>query len=247
MSVTVLGVIPARLGSTRFPGKALHVFRGKPLLYYVWREMNRSRLIDRLVIATDSREIHGAAVEFGAEVVVTSNRHQTGTDRAAEVAGKLGGSIVVNIQGDSLALKAGPVDKAVAMLRQTRGYDCSTLVRRVDDDEQLFNPNVVKVAVSDQNQALWFSRYPIPYLQHPLPGPRCEQHSYWAHIGVYVLRRKALMAFAASPRTAMEKAESLEQLRLIEHGRRMIVVKTKARTVSVDSPEDVGRLARILK
>ena len=247
MKPEVLGVIPARLGSTRFPGKALFEYKGRPLLYYVWREMSRSKTINRLVIATDSRDIQEAARAFGAEVVLTSRKHRTGSDRAAEVAVRLGGQIVVNVQGDCLGLSAGPVDRAVETLRAAKGVACATLARGIEDDNELSDPNVVKVITDGKQRALWFSRYPLPYLQSPARGAHAKQFPFLAHIGVYVFRRQALMEFAGWRRSPLEKAESLEQLRLMEHGERIIVLKTRSGTVSVDSPADIRKLSRIVK
>jgi 3-deoxy-manno-octulosonate cytidylyltransferase (CMP-KDO synthetase) len=121
-----------------------------------------------------------------------------------------------------------------------------TIVRRIADDEELFNPDVVKVAVNDAGRALWFSRFPLPYIQKVQPGRRAQQAKFWAHIGVYAFRGSALKLFAAHQRTAMEKAESLEQLRVLELGGRMGVMKTRQRSVSVDSPADLGKLERLL-
>ncbi|MBD3257050.1 3-deoxy-manno-octulosonate cytidylyltransferase [candidate division GN15 bacterium] len=247
MKPGVLAVIPARLGSSRFPGKALHSYRKRPLLYYVWHEMSRCKLVDRLVIATDSDVIADVAEGFGAEVARTSKAHKTGSDRAAEVALKIGGKIVVNIQGDNLGLKAGPVDRLVQTLQEQQSWDCGTLVKPIDKDDDLSDPNVVKVVWAPDGRALWFSRYPIPYLQQTKGGPHSRQFPYWGHIGVYAFRRRTLVDFAQAKQTLLERAESLEQLRLLELGKRMIVLKTKARTISVDTPEDVAKLARILK
>jgi len=245
MSTSILGVIPARLESSRFPGKALHRFRGKPLLYYVWRAMSRSKLIGRLVIATDNPAIREAAMSFGAEVVMTGKGHRTGSDRAAEVARGTRARLVVNIQGDNLGLKAGPVDRAITLLQERREFDCTTLAKPVERDSDLSDPNLVKLIANERGRVLWFSRFPLPYLQKAGRGAKVKQFKYLGHIGVYVYRRKTLEAFAAHGRSPLETAESLEQLRVLEHGWRMGLVRTRAKTVSVDTPDDIGKLSRV--
>jgi 3-deoxy-manno-octulosonate cytidylyltransferase (CMP-KDO synthetase) len=246
-ATAVLGVIPARLGSTRFPGKALFPYRGKPLLYYVWDQMRRSAQMDRIVIATDSPEIALAAQSFGAEVVRTSRKHRTGSDRVAEVAAAIPADIVVNIQGDNFGLKAGPVDRIVQAMKERPEIWCATLVRSISDDRQLFDPNVVKVVAAADNHALWFSRFPLPYLQNADDSPRCKQSRFLAHIGVYVFRRQALRQYAGWRRSRLEIAESLEQLRILENGGRIDLFRTSARTVSVDTQADLKKISLLYR
>jgi 3-deoxy-manno-octulosonate cytidylyltransferase (CMP-KDO synthetase) len=243
----VLGVIPARLGSTRFPGKALYPYHGKPLLYYLWDQMRRSRQIDRLVVATDSREIARAAEAFGAEVAKTSAKHHTGTDRVAEVAAATRADIVVNIQGDNFGLKAGSVDRVIAAMKANVAIECATLVRPIADDGELFDPSVVKVVSADDNRALWFSRFPLPYLQNATDRPRSGQFRFLAHIGVYFFRRPTLQRFAGSKRSRLEIAESLEQLRLLDNGSRIDLFRTSARTVSIDTQADLNKISLLYK
>lgn len=241
----VLAVIPARLGSTRFASKVLYRYRGHPLLYYVWRAAARAKQIDRLVIATDSTEIARVARAFGAEVVRTSTRHKTGSDRAAEVARKIGGGIIVNIQGDNLGLQPAPLDRVLRAMRQDARIETASLAAPITTDTELFDPNCVKMVVSRQHEALWFSRFPIPYLQHGPSQGRAGHHRFFRHIGIYFFRREVLLAYGRTPRTAAETAESLEQLRLLEMGRRMRIFLTRMQSVSVDSPQDVAKLDAI--
>jgi len=234
----VVAIIPARLGSTRFPRKVLHLYRGRPLLYYVWREVSRARRIDRVAVATDSREIVAAVREFGGEAVRTSARHRTGSDRAAEAAEKIGGRIIVNVQADNFGLTGAALDRVVARMEQDRTIEFATLAFPIGGAEDLADRNLVKVVASDrEGRALWFSRWPIPLVRDA--GAR---YRHLGHIGVYFFRRAALRRYAEWPRTAAERAESLEQLRILEHGGRMLVFETRARTVSVDAPPDVAKL-----
>ena len=245
MKAKVLAVIPARLQSRRFPNKVLYPYHGMPLLYYVWQEVCSAGAIDRLVIATDSREIEREATGFGAEVFRTSTRHKTGTDRAAEVAESLDGDIILNIQADNFGLRHAVLGRVIKQMKSDRSIEVATLARRIESDEELFDPNLVKVIASKNGQALWFSRYPLPYLQKADSRPRMEQHKFYGHIGVYFFRRTALRFFADTGRGPLEKAESLEQLRILENGKTMRVFHTTMCSISVDSPGDVKKLAFI--
>ncbi|MBI5266108.1 MAG: 3-deoxy-manno-octulosonate cytidylyltransferase [candidate division Zixibacteria bacterium] len=238
-----LAVIPARLGSTRFPRKVLYPWQGQPLLYHVWRQVTRAKTVDRVVIATDSKEIEQAALGFGAEVVRTSAKCQTGTDRVAEAHRKLGGEIVINVQADSFNLSPAGLDKVVTAMKKDRGVQFATIARPITSDEELFDPNKVKVAVGSDGNALWFSRFPIPYIQKAEEKPRCRQFPFLLHIGIYFFRAAALGRYVGWPRTAMEKAESLEQLRILEHGGRIRLFVMNMKSVTIDSPADLTRLA----
>ena len=245
MAERVTAVIPARLGSRRFSGKVLYPYKGKPLLFYVWNEVRKSRRIDRLVIATDSAEIIRAARSFGAEVLKTSARHRTGTDRVGEAVSRLGGDIVVNIQADNLGIKAAVLDRVIDRMTEDKSIHYATLVSPIATDAELFDPNLVKAVVSADGHALWFSRYPIPYLQGVSKAGRAGRFAFWGHIGIYFFRRRALRDFVSWGRSPLEKAESLEQLRILENNRRIRVFKTRMRLVTVDTPQDMKKLKRI--
>lgn len=246
MKPRVLAVIPARLGSTRFPRKVIHDWKGRPLLAWLTAELARSKHIDRLVVATDSKEVRRALGDE-VEVIMTSKRHRTGSDRAAEVHATLGGDYVLNIQADNFDLKAALVDRVIERFIKDRQVDFATVARRIDNDEDLFDPNTVKVVTGRDGRALWFSRYPLPYVRGATDGERFRQHRYWYHIGVYLFRAAGLKRFARWPRSALEKAESLEQLRVLENGGTLRVYQTRARTVSVDTPQDLKKLERCYK
>jgi 3-deoxy-manno-octulosonate cytidylyltransferase (CMP-KDO synthetase) len=241
----VTAIIPARLGSRRFSGKVLYQYRGKPLLYYVWKEASRSKLIDRLAIATDSSKIASVASSFGAEVVRTSKKHRTGSDRVAEAAGKIDGDIVMNIQGDNFGLRSAVLSAAIRKFRADRSDRFATLAHPIDTDTDLFDPNVVKVAVASDGYALWFSRFPIPYLQGVDGNCRARQFRFLKHIGVYFFRKTGLADYSAWKRGQFEKAESLEQLRIVENHGKIRVYRTQARTVSIDTPDDLKRIERL--
>jgi len=247
MAVQVTAVIPARLGSKRFPGKVLYPYRGKPLLYYVWNDVRRSRRIDRLIVATDSAEVSRVAEGFGAEVYRSTRPHATGSDRVAEVAARVGGEVFLNIQADNFGLTGRLLDRMIAAFVRERGAEYGTMATRINADGDLFNPNVVKVVISQSGTALWFSRYPIPFLQRSRAMRRTAQFAYRKHIGVYLFRRSGLKAFGRWRRSPLEKAESLEQLRILEHGARMRVFDVPLKTVSVDSPADIEKLDRIYR
>jgi len=242
MSTKVTAVVPARLESSRFPGKVLHNYRGRPLITYLLKDLRGSRRIDRLVVATDNPKVKAALADYDVEVMMTSLRHCTGSDRVAEVARKIGGDIVVNIQADNFGLKGRLLDRVIESMARRRSISFATLGRRLADDSDLFDPNVVKLVADKRDRVLWFSRYPLPYLQKPKGGGRTAQWPFWGHIGVYFFRLAALKQFASWKRTPLERAESLEQLRILENGGVIQLFRTGARTVSVDSVDDLKKL-----
>ncbi len=243
----VVAVVPARLGSRRFPRKVLHSFHDKPLIYYPLSEIKKARTVDRLLVATDSAEVETALAEYGFEVIRTSSRHRTGSDRVAEAVSEIGGDIVVNVQADNFGLKATAIDRAVSRFKADRGAEYATLSKSVGSDDELSDPNVVKMVVSRDGRALWFSRLPVPFLQNGDDKKKTDQFKFLHHVGVYLFRRKALERFAAWRRTPAEKAESLEQLRILEHGEAISVYRTRAGSISVDCPEDLEKIETLYK
>lgn len=246
MAKQIIGVIPARLGSKRFPSKVLYPYKDKPLLFYVYKEIMRSKLINRLIIATDNKLIAKAAENFGAEVVITSSRHQTGSDRVGEVLKKVGGDIIINIQGDNFGLKASVLDRLITKFKKDK-YDYGTMAYRITDDKDLTDSNSVNVVTNKKSEALWFSRYPIPYLQGGGKRNVHKQFSYFGHIGVYLYTKRGLNQYCRWKRCDLEKAESLEQLRILENNQKMKVYLTKNRPVSVDVKEDLKKLKELYK
>lgn len=245
MNTKVVAVLPARLDSKRFSGKVLYQYLGKPLLYYVWKAVRRSKEIDRLLVATDNKLVAETAAGFGAEVIMTSKRHRTGSDRVAEVMKGTRGAIWVNIQADNLGVSAGALDRVIRHMKADPNCLYATMARRIEKDDDLFDPNVVKVVTAPDGRALWFSRYPIPYLRKATDSERSGQHKFFEHIGIYFYRRRALAAYALWKRSTAEKAESLEQLRILENGGSMQVFNTKMAVVSIDTPKDLEKTKRL--
>lgn len=238
----VAAIIPARWGSTRFPGKPLHFIGGKPLIQHVWERCSRARMVDEVVIATDDERIAKAAAGFGAKVSMTSPRHRSGTDRVAEVARKLRGiSHVVNVQGDEPLIDPKLVDRLAQTLRASPEVEMITAANPFASDEDVTNPNAVKVVLDAQNNALYFSRSAIPFARDGkslVPG--------YHHQGIYGYSTKLLDQFVRWKPTRLEQTEQLEQLRALEHGVKIRVVITKHASVGVDTPEDLQTVNDLL-
>jgi 3-deoxy-manno-octulosonate cytidylyltransferase (CMP-KDO synthetase) len=239
--VSAVAIIPARFASTRLPGKPLADIAGHPMVEHVYRRAAAARCISRVIVATDDDRIAAAVARFGGEVVMTSTAHQSGTDRLAEVARTLDAAeIIVNVQGDEPLLAPAMIDEAVAPLAADRSIELSTLRRRIDDPRELDNPNIVKVVVDADGFAMYFSRAAVPFVRN-----RQALTETWRHVGLYVYRRDCLLRLAALPRTPLERAEALEQLRALEHGIRIRVIETSYDTIGVDTPADLERVRQL--
>jgi len=239
----ILGVIPARFASSRFPGKALTTIAGKPMIQHVFERASMSRyLTGGLVIATDDERIACAARAFGAPVTMTRTDHPSGTDRAAEVASAGNAEIIVNIQGDEPLIDPTDIDAAVLSLLGDPEVAMATLMKRIDDPAEIDNPNVVKVVTDLNGRAIYFSRLPIPYVRDST-GSRSLIR--FKHIGLYVYRRDLLLSYSDLPVGPLEKAERLEQLRAIENGHAIRVVETEYDSLGVDTPADLERVSRL--
>lgn len=247
MAHRVVAVIPARLNSKRFSNKVIYPLNGKPLLSYVHREVSSAKTVDRVVIATDSRIVARSVEAFGAHVVMTSTRHRTGSDRVAEAATKTGGDIILNVQADNFGLKGPVIDRMVRLMVKDYRVQFATMAHRITNDGDLFSPDMVKVVMDKCQNALWFTRLPVPYLQGCHTRRRYDRFVFWGHIGVYGFRRRSLEQFASWKRTPLEKAESLEQLRILENGGDIRVLKTIMSSISVNDPADLKKLKRIYK
>jgi len=234
-------VLPARFGSTRFPGKPLASISGKPLIQWVYQGASRVRGANRVLVATDDVRIAAVVRGFGGEVVMTRGSHQTGTDRVAEVAKSLRADVVVNLQGDEPIFDPAMVEDMVAVLSRDPEVEIATACHPIQDTESLQSPHVVKVVVDQQRRALYFSRAPIP------SGALFDGARALRHVGVYAFRREALAKFAKLPRTPLEIAEQLEQLRALEHGMTIAVVETRHATVGVDVPADIKNVERFVE
>ncbi len=235
------GIIPARWGSTRFPGKPLYLIAGKPLLRYVWERCRRAEKLDSVIIATDDLRIANAAFDWGAEVALTASRHQSGTDRVAEVAKKgKEFAYIINIQGDEPLVDPCLIDKLIEKLRSDRKIEIVTAAHAFQNAAEASSPHQVKVVVDLMGRALYFSRTAIPYPHN------VSQIKYLRHQGIYGFRRETLLQFVKWKPTLLERAESLEQLRALENGVSVHVLVTKDGSPGVDTPEDAIALERKL-
>ena len=235
-----VGIIPARWESTRFPGKPLHLIAGKPLLRHVWERCRRARTLDAVIIATDDMRIAKAAFDWGAEVALTSAKHHSGTDRVAEVAGRAKEfGYIINIQGDEPLVDPPLIDRMVKWMRQDSFNDFVTAAHPFANPIEAKSPHQVKVVLNRLNQALYFSRAPIPYSRHR--GARFLRHQ-----GIYGFGRELLMQFVRWKPSPLERAESLEQLRALENGVTVHVLVTKHGSPGVDTPQDAKNLERTL-
>jgi 3-deoxy-manno-octulosonate cytidylyltransferase (CMP-KDO synthetase) len=235
----IIGVIPARYGSTRFPGKALADIGGKPMIQRVWESASKSKLINELYTATDDKRIFDAVGKFWGKSVITSAKHKSGSDRIGEVVKNIKCDIVVNIQGDEPFINPLNIDKAIKPLMQDSKIMVSTLCTKIKNKEEIDNPNVVKVVTDKNGFALYFSRHAVPFNRDNTKGI-----SYYKHIGLYVYRKEYLMKFIKMKPSKLELAEKLEQLRILEDGERIKVVVTNIDSVTVDTKEDLKKLKR---
>jgi 3-deoxy-manno-octulosonate cytidylyltransferase (CMP-KDO synthetase) len=237
----ILGVIPARYASSRFPGKALVSIAGKTMLQHVWERASQARYLTELVIATDDERIRSAAEEFHARVRMTRADHPSGTDRAAEVASASNADLIVNIQGDEPLIDPAAIDAAVLGLFEADDVPMGTLKKRIEIAEEITNPNVVKVVTDLSGNAIYFSRSVIPHVRET--GGQLPVS--FKHIGLYVYRRDFLLAYPDLPIGPLEQSERLEQLRALENGYKIRVVETEYESLGVDTPEDWTRVAEL--
>ncbi len=242
----VVAIIPARFASTRFPGKIIAPLEGHPLVYHTWRRASEARLVERVLVATDSEAVVSALSPYPIEIVMTRADHATGTDRIAEVARGLDADIVVNVQGDEPLIAPSAIDAVVQPLLDDPRLQMSTARRRIVNPKAVDDPNVVKVICDGRDRALYFSRLPIPYIRDA--GDRCASPgSHWQHIGLYVYRRSFLLAFSEMPQTPLETLEKLEQLRALEHGHSIAVIETDYEVIGVDVPSDLDDVRDLLQ
>ncbi|HTX34414.1 MAG TPA: 3-deoxy-manno-octulosonate cytidylyltransferase [Bryobacteraceae bacterium] len=238
----ILGVVPARFASSRFPGKVLAPISSKSMLQHVFERASLARYLTSTIIATDDQRVYDAARGFGAPVRMTRSDHPSGTDRVAEVASAESASIVVNIQGDEPLIDPDAIDAAILPLIHDSEVAMATLKKRIEDPREIGDPNVVKVVTNRAGDAIYFSRCPIPFVRDPAaPG------MHFKHIGLYVYRRDFLLSYSSLPIGPLERAERLEQLRALENGHPIRVVETEYESVGVDTPEDLARVARLFE
>ncbi len=265
--MTAIVIIPARYDSTRFPGKALYPLNGFPLVQHVYERAKRSRLVKDVIVATDSEEILKKVHSFGGKAILTDKKHNSGTDRIAEVATSLNYNIIVNVQCDEPLIQPEMIDDVITILDDERA-SIGTLVKKIEDPREITDPNIVKVVVDKEGFAIYFSRAPIPYYRDEWKLQSIEQRgevgdvksifeiqtpssiphaSYWyKHIGIYSYRKEVLISFANMQPTKLELIEKLEQLRAIENGLRIKIKETHFETYGVDTPKDIERIKKCL-
>lgn len=237
----IVAIIPARYASTRFPGKPLADLDGRPMIEHVYRRVAAASGVSRVIVATDDLRIATRVADFGGTVRLTRVTHDTGTDRLAEVAAGLDCDVVVNVQADEPLLDPRAVEEVVTPFRDP-AISMTTLYRRIVDAAEFSNPNVVKVVLDRGGFAMYFSRASIPYPRDPRGG----WPPLYRHIGVYAYRRQTLLVLASLEPTPLERAETLEQLRALEHGIRIKVVETAYDSIGVDTPADLEQVRRLL-
>lgn len=249
----IIGIIPARYGSSRFPGKPLAELQDKPLIMHVYHRAVKASVLSDLFVATDDVRIQSAVEELGGKAVMTRTDHVSGTDRLAEAAEKLEADIIVNIQGDEPLIESDMINQVTQPLIELERIPMATLKKKIVNADELENPNVVKVIVDEEDFALYFSRSLIP---HPKKGYKTimklnevvdVQPPFYKHIGIYAYRKHFLMKFTKLPVGCLEQIEELEQLRALEYGYRIKVIETKYDTIAVDTTEDLERVKELLK
>lgn len=226
-------IIPARYASTRLEGKPLLKAKGKTIIQWVYEKAMQSKLASDVIVATDDKRIFDEVVSFGGKACMTSTEHKCGSDRLVEVLEKYKDiTIAVNVQGDEPMIEPDSIDSAIRVLVEDKNASLSTLIRKIDEDEEIQNPNVVKVVTDNNGYAMYFSRSPIPYERNK------NESSTFAHIGLYVYRRDALLGMSKLPQSNLERAESLEQLRALQNGMKIKTAVVNYKPVGIDTQED---------
>ena len=240
----VVIVIPARYGSTRLAGKPLISLAGKLMIQRVYERAKLAEKADRVIVATDDERVVKAVEEFGGEARMTRTDHRTGTERVAEVAAHVAGDVFVNVQGDEPLLDPAAVDTAVNVLLEKPPAAISTVATAIKTPADIMDPNIVKTVLDFENYALYFSRAPIPWVRDAASK---IQVRHLKHLGLYVFQRDALLEYPTLPQGELERIEQLEQLRWLENGWRIRIAEVEHDAVSVDVPEDVARVERLLQ
>ena len=245
--IKILAIVPARFASTRFPGKPLADIGGKSMIQRVYDQVKKSSLLANVIVATDHKKIYDHVIAFGGAACMTSENHPSGTDRCYEALTKQTDTFdyVINVQGDEPFIAPEQIDLLASLLDGK--VELATLIKAIEDEDQLFNPNVVRVAVNKQNEAIYFTRSTIPYLRNVPQKEWFAKHTFFKHIGMYAYRADVLKKITRLEISSLEKAESLEQLRWIENGFNVKVAITKIETIGIDAPEDVAKALALLK
>jgi 3-deoxy-manno-octulosonate cytidylyltransferase (CMP-KDO synthetase) len=240
----IAGIIPARYASSRFPGKPLVDINGKTMIRRVYEQVRLAGL-DKVVVATDDQRIFDHVQNFGGQAVLTSPLHQSGTDRCQEAYHHLQEAFdfVINIQGDEPFIQPGQIQTLTSCFANPQ-TQIATLIKKISGPEELFNPNTPKVVVDHLGQALYFSRHPVPYCRQAEAGQWLAHHTYYKHIGLYGYRVDVLAEITKLPPSPLEKVESLEQLRWLEHRYRITTALTELDTFGIDSPQDLEKVSQ---
>ena len=244
--MTITGIIPARYSSSRFPGKLLAQLEGKPILQHVIEKCLLSKMLDDVIVATDDPRIAEMAKAF-CRVEMTRTDHQSGTDRIAEVTQRCNLNSIINIQGDEPMIEPDVIDQVAALIDKN---EMSTAAAPINLPENWKSPNTVKVVINSSNKALYFSRYPIPFLRNYADSPITEKlktFPYLQHIGIYGYQKDALIKLVNYPVSPLEKAEKLEQLRALDNGISIVVAVVKHDSIGIDTPEDLEKIKEKLK
>ncbi len=239
----ILGVIPARFSSTRFPGKPLTVINGKTMIRRVYEQATASKKLQKVVVATDDDRIFDEVKSFGGEVVMTSKDHHSGTDRCAETVSKVAGNwnVVINIQGDEPFIQPQQIDLLAGLFSNSE-VKIGTLVKKLSDPSDLDNPNTIKVVLDAKNNGMYFSRSSIPFVRGFEKNRWLNTHFFYKHIGIYGYRTGTLLELTKLAPGHLEVAESLEQLRWLENGYSIRTAFTELETISIDVPSDLDKL-----
>ncbi|MCO6499978.1 MAG: 3-deoxy-manno-octulosonate cytidylyltransferase [Vicingus serpentipes] len=239
----ILGIIPSRYGSTRFPGKPLIDINGKSMIQRVYEQAQQAGHLTDVVVATDDNRIVEHVKKFNGKVILTSSHHESGTDRCAEVIEKVENEfqVVINIQGDEPFIDPEQINQLCQCFDDEQ-TDIATLIKKIDNKEELFNPNKPKVVIDENHFAMLFSRAAIPYLKEWDKELWLNKHTYFKHIGIYGYRVEVLKKIAVLPVSKLEKAEGLEQLRWLENGFNIKVTETTHEAISIDTPEDLEKI-----
>ena len=242
--IKIIGIIPSRYASSRFPGKALADIFGKPMIQRVYEQAKKASVLSRVIVATDDERIMNVVQDFGGECQMTSQDHQSGTDRCAEVARSLDQDFefIINIQGDEPFLDPEQIEDLGKVLNNE--VELATLVKKIDTTQVLFDPNSTKAVLDGEDNAIYFSRWPIPFLRDVPQEDWVKKHGFFEQVGVYAYRKDILQAVTQLKVSSLEKAESLEQLRWMENGFAIKVGRTEYDSQCIDTPEDLERMIK---
>ncbi|WP_027420620.1 3-deoxy-manno-octulosonate cytidylyltransferase [Crocinitomix catalasitica] len=243
----VLGIIPSRYGSSRFPGKPLIDLMGKSMIQRVYEQAKKCSAFDTVLVATDHPEIEAHVLAFGGEVMMTSSDHNSGTERCGEVIQKYNDfDIIVNIQGDEPLIRPEQLNELVDLFSDST-VEIGTIVKKIAVESDVRNPNRIKVVLDANNNGIYFSRSPIPHIANTPHEDWLKKTDFFKHIGIYAWRKSTLNELLALPASDLEKLESLEQLRWLYNGYKIRTTLTTVETPNIDAPEDVERVLELLK